>query len=120
MKRVYSNYSEADYQLISKKAKDLGFSFSAYQHYCVMLSLGIERPYPINELIDKLFQRLERVKPNSQFIVSDLLANEWLFLSRSEKMILAKQLAAKIRGDSRFGASAKAGKTTIYNRKENS
>lgn len=117
MKRIYSNYSDEDYILISQKAQELGFSLSAYQHYCVMLSLGNKNnACPIDELIAKMFQNLEQVQPKSQFIVSALLHNEWPSLSRSEKMIMAKQLSAKIRSDPRFESVSATGKTTIYKR----
>lgn len=118
MKRIYSNYSDEDCKLISREAQKLGFSLSAYQHYCVMLSLDSKKnTFPINELISKMFQVLEEVKPDRQFIVSALLDKEWSSLSRSEKMIMAKQLSAKIRSDPRFKVvSATKGKITIYKR----
>lgn len=118
MKRIYSNYTDEDYISISQKAQEFGFSLSAYQHYCVMLSLGDKKKsHPtIDVLIAKMFQNLEQVQPKSQFIVSALLHDEWPSLSRSEKMIMAKQLSAKIRSDPRFKSVSATGKTTIYKR----
>jgi len=37
MKRIYSNYSEEEYQLMLDASTQMGISLSAYQKYCSLL-----------------------------------------------------------------------------------
>ncbi|MCM1500407.1 MAG: hypothetical protein NC124_18245 [Clostridium sp.] len=117
MPRIYSNYSNNDFNIVADLAKELGFSLSAFQHYCVMLYADHRgNTSPITLLIQKMFQNLNNFKSGDTFIVSALLPSDWAFLSRNDKMTLAKQLSLHVRNNSnKYGVYKKAaGKTNIY------
>lgn len=118
MKRIYSNYSQDDYDIISELAKDLGFTMSAFQHYCVMLYAGNkgETTYS-SDLVNELLANMGKVAVGSTFIVSALLPDKWAGLERNVKTLLAKQLALHVRKNSDFEIyKAVRGQTTIYKR----
>lgn len=118
MKRIYSNYSNEDFTMIYDLAKELGFSLSAFQHYCVMLYAdrkGISTPS--NGLLSQLFNNMQKIEVGETFIVSALLPDVWPTLTRSVKMTLAKQLAMQVKKSPDFEPyQITKGKTTIYRR----
>lgn len=120
MPRIYSNYSNNDFSIVTNLAKELGFSLSAFQHYCVMLYADHRgNTSPITLLVQKMFQTLSTRKPGDTFIVSALLPDEWPSLSRSDKMTLAKQLSLHVKNNpSKYEVYKKAsGKINIYRKK---
>ena len=120
MPRIYSNYSENDMTIVTNLAKELGFSLSAFQHYCVMLYADHKgNTSPITLLIQKMFQSLNCFKSGDTFIVSALLPSEWSSLSRSDKMTLAKQLSLHVKNNpSKYEVYKKSsGKINIYRKK---
>ena len=120
MPRIYSNYSNNDFSIVTNLAKELGFSLSAFQHYCVMLYADHKgNTSPITLLIQKMFQNLNNFKSGDTFIVSALLPSEWPSLSRSDKMTLAKQLSLHVKNNpSKYEVYKKAsGKINIYRKK---
>lgn len=120
MPRIYSNYSDNDFSIVTNLAKELGFSLSAFQHYCVMLYADHRgNTSPITLLIQKMFQNLNNFKSGDTFIVSALLTSEWPSLSRSDKMTLAKQLSLHVKNNpSKYEVYKKAsGKINIYRKK---
>lgn len=115
--RIYSNYSTNDANIVLKLAKELGFSPSSFQHYCVMLYADQRgNSFPINSLISQMLNNLNTLKSGDSFIVSALLPDEWVRLNRSEKMTLAKQLAHYVKQNPTMYTKFKVtkGKTTIY------
>ena len=121
MPRIYSNYSANDMSVITNLAKELGFSLSAFQHYCVMLYADQRRntTTPITVLITKMLQTLSDLERGKTFIVSALLPVEWPSLSRSDKMLLAKQLSLYIKGNpQQYGIYKRTpGQSNIYIKK---
>lgn len=98
MARIYSNYSQSDFDFVTALAKELGFSASAFQHYCVMLYADKRgNTSPLTSLISTMFNNLKQLHKGDTFIVSSLLQDEWTSLSRSDKMSLAKQLSHHIK-----------------------
>lgn len=96
--RIYSNYSDPDSALVLSEAEKLGFSPSAFQHYCVMLYVmqdpkNRRTATNLGQLTTKLLNNLNTFKAGDTFIVSALLPDEWTKLTRSDKMALAKALA---------------------------
>ena len=119
--RIYSNYTEEEGKLVFKKAKELGFTPSALQHYALMLYVNdkkkeVDEVVDMNELVDKMLNNLKNKKPGDTFIVSALLADKWAILGRSEKMTLSKQLAYVVRQNpDKYGChKAIKGKTIVY------
>ena len=117
MKRIYSNYSDEDYGLIESMAKELGFSLSSFQHYCVMLYADSRgNTTSTSNLKSEMLRNLDNFNGDT-FIVSALLDDVWPSLTRSVKMTLAKQLAIHVRNDPKFEPYKVAkGKTTVYKR----
>ena len=103
-KRIYSNYSDQDFEDVANFAREMGFSPSAFQHYCVMLYTAHAtqkgKVVPLDLLIKKMDLELSIKKPGDTFIVSALLPEDWPNLSRSEKMTLAKHLSNFVRSNS--------------------
>lgn len=118
MKRIYSNYSDEDYELIENMAKELGFSLSSFQHYCVMLHADRrENTTSSSNLISEMIINLDKICPEETFIVSALLPDIWPSLTRNVKMTLAKQLANHVRNNPKFKPHKTVkGKTTVYKR----
>lgn len=118
MKRIYSNYSEDDYGMISELAKELGFTASAFQHYCVMLYAGSKgKTTDSGELVNELLINMGKIPVGSTFIVSALLPDKWPGLERNMKTLLAKQVALYVRKNNNFEVyKAVRGQTTIYKR----
>lgn len=119
--RIYSNYSQNDYDLIFKESNRLGFTPSSFQSYCVMLYImqnTANRRGNANValLISKMPAALNSMEKGKTFIVSSLFPNEWPDLSRSEKMTLAKALANYVSNNpSQFEVYSKTdGKTKVY------
>ena len=101
-KRIYSNYSDADFEYVTNLARELGFSPSAFQHYCVMLYAGSNgknsQPFPLRQLTQKMeLTLLNDLNSGDTFIVSALIPEDWVKLSRSQKMILSKFLSRYVK-----------------------
>ena len=92
MARVYSNYSEEEILLLQRESEKMGLSLSAYQKYRTLLSLTDSNTIDIADLISKMKDTLSTKKEGDVFIVSSLLPDEWVSLSRSEKNTLSKAL----------------------------
>ena len=92
MARVYSNYSEEEIILLQRESEKMGLSLSAYQKYRTLLSLTDNNTIDIADLISKMKDTLSAKKEGDVFIVSSLVPNEWVSLSRSEKNTLSKAL----------------------------
>lgn len=92
MARVYSNYSEEEILLLQRESEKMGLSLSAYQKYRTLLSLTDNNTIDIADLISKMKDTLSTKKEGDVFIVSSLLPDEWVSLSRSEKNTLSKSL----------------------------
>lgn len=120
MSRIYSNYSQSDYDIVIDLAKELGFSPSAFQHYCVMLYADKRgNTTPLASLKSKMLSNIQQKISGETFIVSSLVPDEWPSLSRSDKMFLAKQLSHHVKTNPAFYEphSIANGKTTIYIKK---
>ena len=120
MPRIYSNYSQSDFDIVTTLAKELGFSTSAFQHNCVMLYADNRgNVSPINTLTRVMLNNLSQRKNGDTFIVSSLVPDEWPGLSRSDKMTLAKQLSHYVRTHSQeYGIfRVSKGRATIYKKK---
>ena len=109
-KRIYSNYSDGDFEDVVNFAAAMGFSPSAFQRYCTMLSVRAPQQgdvVPLDFLIKKIDFALSTKKSGDTFIVSSLLPEDWPNLSRSEKMTLAKYLSRFVsRNSNRFKVCA--------------
>lgn len=119
--RIYSNYSQNDYDLILDESKKLGFTPSSFQNYCVMLYVmqntnNRRGTTNVALLITKMLNALNSIAKNETFIVSSLLPDEWPNLSRSDKMTLAKALSNHVSNNpSKYAVDSKiAGKTKVY------
>ncbi len=118
--RIYSNYATSDFDIVTELAKELGFTPSAFQHYCVMLYADHRgNASPLSSLTTQMLSNLNTIKSDDTFIVSSLIPEEWTRLSRSEKMTLAKQLSHHVKSNPNSFAPYKIaeGKTTIYIKK---
>lgn len=99
MSRIYSNYEPNDYADIQAMSKDLGFTMSAFQKYCVMLYLNKNLSHRKNnstlqQLTADMMTALDALPNDTQFIVSTLFSAEvWTNLSPSDKRTLAGQLS---------------------------
>ena len=93
MNRIYSNYSSEEYQIIQNLAKEQGFTLSAFQKYCVMMTANQRgNQTTVSTLIGKMHKVLESFKKGKPFIVSSLLPDEWPSLSRNDKMTISLAL----------------------------
>lgn len=116
MKRIYSNYSEEDYEFVEKMAKELGFSLSSFQHYCVMLYADKRgNTTTISRLKSDMKESLDVIKSGETFIVSALLPKVWPSLSRSTKSTLSIQLKNIVKNNTAYDVFRKVkGQTTVY------
>lgn len=115
-KRIYSNYSEDDFNIVTQLANELGFSLSSFQHYCVMLYADSRgNTTPTHSLSTEMLSNMKKIEVGKTFIVSALLPDKWPTLTRNVKMTLAKQLANEIKNNPDFSAhKIIKGKTTVY------
>ncbi len=114
-------YSPSEENDILTVTSELGFSPSALQRYALLLYVSqylggrSTSPTPIPSLIASMMSNLSNKQPGETFIVSSLV-NSWDQLSRGDKMILSKALAAHIAQSSgqysKYGATRQ--KVTIY------
>ena len=120
--RIYSNYSQPEFDAVAETAKELGFSLSAYQKYCTMLMTqigGSTQPgtvQPLSTFHSDMISNLHVKRSGETFIVSALLPDVWPTLDRSMKMTLAKQLARYVaQNPTQYSVYESAlGKTTVY------
>ena len=92
MPRIYSNYSEEEILLLQRESEKMGFSLSAYQKYRTLLSLKDTNTFDIADLILRMKETLAQKKEGDVFIVSSLLPEEWISLTRSQKNTMSKTL----------------------------
>ena len=93
MKRIYSNYSDEEYEIIQKLSKEQGFTLSAFQKYCVMMTVNKRgNQTTVSVLIDKMHKVLDSYEKGKPFIVSTLLPDEWSGLTRNDKMTISLAL----------------------------
>jgi len=95
--RIYSNYNEKEYELMVEASKKVGLSLSAYQKYCSLLGLNNTNNFLMPDLIQEMLSCLNSLKQGVPFIVSSLLPEKWVSLTRSQKISLSKQLANEIK-----------------------
>ncbi len=123
MKRIYSNYSDEDYDLISKKANEMGVSMSSFQRYCVDVFLKgngkakLEGEMTVTEIRDIIVSKLAEFPSGKMFYVSMLFSEEqWEKMTRSEKATASKQLSIYVGEhlDMFKKNKYKAGRTTLY------
>ncbi len=100
MKRIYSNYSEDEFEQISKHAEAAGMTVSAFCKYAVLEKVTGTVENSPSHVVKELYQKLQIMEPEECFIVSDLFPEIWSSLSRSEKNTIAKQLAKYVRENS--------------------
>ena len=93
MRRIYSNYSEDEFEKISKHAEAAGMTASAFCKYAVLEKMAGTVEHSPSHVVKELYQKLQIMEPEECFIVSDLFPEIWSSLSRSEKNTIAKQLA---------------------------
>lgn len=61
--RIYSNYTPAEYEAVASLADELGFSLSAFQHYCVMLHANQkETAMTMDHLLSTMLHHLDLKK----------------------------------------------------------
>ena len=93
MKRIYSNYSDEEYEIIQNLAQEQGFTLSSFQKYCVMMTANNSgNQTTVSVLIDKMHTVLDAFEKDKPFIVSSLLPDEWPNLSRNDKMTISLAL----------------------------
>ena len=85
MKRVYSNYTDAEFELLKKESEQIGMSISAYQKYRTLMRLQTKE-YDVTNLLNDMFTTLREKKSGDQFIVASLFPPEvWTSLDYSTK-----------------------------------
>ncbi len=107
MPRIYSNYSQAEFQLVQAQCRQVGLTPSAYQKYHTLLSLpasppaGGAQPGAANlpALLQLLMYNLNRWPAGVPFIVSSLLPDQWPALSKPIKNTLSQALRRTVAGD---------------------
>ena len=99
MKRIYSNYSEEEYQLMLDASTQMGISLSAYQKYCSLLRLKTTNTFSSPDLIQKLLDSLKNFDKGVPFVVASLLPDKWVSLTRSQKITLSKKLSKEIKAN---------------------
>lgn len=101
MRRIYSNYTQQEFDDMAALSKGLGFpSVSAYQKYCVQLTSGKQNQnntVSMPSLIAQMNTALSNMSKGTFFIVSSLLPDVWPSLSGGEKRSLAVYLAKYVR-----------------------
>ncbi len=97
MRRIYSNYSEEEYQLMIDASAEMGISLSAYQKYCSLLRLKRTNTFPSPDLIQDLLDSLKNFDKGVPFIVASLLPDKWVSLTRSQKITLSKRLSKEVK-----------------------
>lgn len=119
MKRIYSNYSDDEFEQISKCAQTAGMTVSAFCKYIVLEKVGGTVENFPQDIIKELHRKLQAMKPGKYFIVSELFPEMWNSLSRSEKNTIAKQLAKYVRehSDTFIVNAILPGKITQYKKR---
>jgi len=85
MKRVYSNYTDGEFDLLKEESSQIGMSISAYQKYLTLMRLRT-KDYDVASLRNEMFDALKKKESGDQFIVSSLFPPEvWTTLDRSTK-----------------------------------
>lgn len=99
MPRVYSNYTQQELLLLQQESAKMGLTVSAYQKYRTLLALNNNNTFNMPTLISTMKETLAQKKKGDVFIVSALLPDEWVFLTRSQKTTLAKALKGIVDGN---------------------
>ncbi len=97
-KRIYSNYTEDEYNLVMQKSREMGFSASAYQRYMTLISISDRNNHDFEKLLEVMKEALVTVERDETFIVSALVPN-WVTLPRGTKMALSIALKKVIQED---------------------
>ena len=92
MPRVYSNYSQQELLLLQQESAKMGLTVSSYQKYRTLKALNNNNTFNMPTLISTMKETLAQKKKGDVFIVSALLPDEWVSLTRSQKTTLAKAL----------------------------
>ena len=98
--RIYSTYSEREFELIKEQAEQRGLRPAEYVRQLVLLALPKveEEPHDMKELSAEMFAELARTVPGKPFIISSLFRAEvWASLTASEKRALAMMLSHHVR-----------------------
>lgn len=86
VKRIYSNYSEREFDLVCAKAEAVGLSASAYQKFQTLVSeQRIPGQIPLPALLAKVKAAMFGYPKQKKFIAASTIASEWVTLSRGEK-----------------------------------
>lgn len=103
MPRIYSNYTDEEFEKIKKASEEVGMSLSAYQKYATTLHLPNDTrngTKSLPDLIKVMYSSLNVLKKGDVFIVSTLLPEDWANISdRSTKNILSQTLSKHVRSN---------------------
>lgn len=90
--RIYSNYSNDEAAAIEKAAAERGYSLSAFQRICLLKEIGIKQPVDEQALINKMHSEIKKLAPESTFVISALLGEEYYECSKAQQIFLSKYL----------------------------
>lgn len=98
MHRIYSNYTDEEFNTIEDAANKAGMTISAFCKTAVIAKVSGKTDNSSTDLIKTLHKKLKNLDVGEAFIVSDLYSEEvWAGLTRSEKNTISKQLAKTVR-----------------------
>lgn len=87
MHRIYSNYTDEEFNTIEEEANKAGMTISAFCKAAVIAKVSGKTDNFSIDLIKILHKKLKSLDEGEVFIVSDLYSEEvWTSLSRSEKI----------------------------------
>ena len=115
MHRIYSNYTDEEFNTIEEEANKAGMTISAFCKAAVIAKVSGKTDNFSIDLIKILHKKLKSLDEGEVFIVSDLYSEE-VWTSRSEKNTISKQLAKTVRENTNLYAvnDILPGKITQY------
>lgn len=92
MRSIRLTFTDDEYALLEEEAKLRSMPVSTFVKHMVMLQVAPRIKYNAQILLQKAESQLQNINVNEPFIVSSLLPVEWPSLTKSQKMLVSKQL----------------------------
>lgn len=100
MKRVYAQFTDEQFNIIEKEAKEAGMSIAKFVSYNTLLNMDLPVvPQELQKLYNEVDNYISTLHMGDTFICSSTI-ERWYDLSRSDKMIVSLYIAKLARDKS--------------------
>lgn len=122
MKRIYTYYSDEEFEKISNKSISLGITPAQLVKSIVLENLTTfnfsKNIIDMKAIIDEMENNFYTIEDGKQFVVSDLVnADRWKKLTRSQKMTVSLQLKKLAESTKSCSVVTIVNNTKVYQKK---